>query len=110
MLEGAGYVVEVALDGQEALDAFGRGASFDLVISDVEMPRVGGVQLVEALRKTHSKERLPIVLVTSVAEDALRVEGMAAGANALILKQTFDPEHLLAVVSALLNSRTGAAE
>jgi two-component system, chemotaxis family, sensor kinase CheA len=102
VLEGAGIEVVVANDGHEALVLLQSGERFDIVITDVEMPRMGGVALVREVRRTRSREELPIILVTSVVADALRVEGMEAGANALILKQSFDPERLLSAITALL--------
>ncbi len=108
VLEGAGMEVTLASDGQEGLDLVTSGREFDLVVSDIEMPRLDGISLVAALRRTHPRERLPIVLVTSVEEDAIRARGMEAGADALIVKQRFDNEHLLAVVRTLLGRRAGS--
>lgn len=102
VLEGAGMEVTVASDGLEALGLVTNANAFDLVVSDVEMPHLDGLGLVRELRAKFTKEDLPLVLVTSVDRDAVRLEGMQSGANAFILKQTFDPEQLLSVIYALL--------
>ncbi|MGE0708228.1 MAG: response regulator [Planctomycetota bacterium] len=102
VLEGAGMQVTVADDGRAALEQVRGGGEFDIVVSDVELPYLNGVELVRELRQSFSKTELPVVLVTSVTADAVRAAGMEAGANALILKQSFEPERLLAVIRALL--------
>lgn len=108
VLEGAGMEVQLAQDGQEALGLIAEGREFDLVVSDIEMPRLDGIELVRALRRRHAREALPVVLVTSLEDDAVRARGLEAGADALIVKRRFDNEHLLAVVRALLARRAQA--
>jgi len=82
VLESAGYRVSVARDGVEALDVL-RSACFDLVITDVEMPRMDGVSLVRALRKEgHS---VP-VLIVSGAPDRFLSEDLSIGHNGFLAK------------------------
>lgn len=101
ILESAGYVVEVAADGIEALDLLGR-SDFDLVVCDVEMPRLDGFSLLERLRAAELTRDLPVIMVTSrhTAED--RQRGLALGANAYIAKTTFEQSALLDTAQRLV--------
>ena len=101
ILEGAGYQVQVANDGMEALLMLSR-EPFDLVVSDVEMPRLDGFALLERLRADPQTKAVPVVMVTSRhrAEDKQR--GLDLGADAYLLKATFDQSHLLDTVQRLI--------
>lgn len=101
ILEPAGYKVVLAVDGQEALSAL-RMQPVDLVVSDVEMPRMDGFELTGAIRKNPASANLPVVLVTALASDQDRAKGLEAGANHYIVKTDFDQGHLLAAVQRLL--------
>jgi two-component system chemotaxis sensor kinase CheA len=92
--------VEVAVDGAEALDKL-RAGRFDLVVSDVEMPRLDGIGLTEAIRRDPALAQLPVVLVTSLASAADRERGAEAGANAYIVKSSFDQGDLLGAIAEL---------
>jgi two-component system chemotaxis sensor kinase CheA len=100
ILELAGHRVEVAVDGAEALDKL-RAGRFDLVVSDVEMPRLDGIGLTEAIRRDPALAQLPVVLVTSLASAADRERGAEAGANAYIVKSSFDQGDLLGAIAEL---------
>ena len=95
-LRGAGYDVVEANDGQDALDKL-NGASVDLVITDVNMPRLDGIGLVKALRGNPAHRSTPILILTTESEDAKKNEGRAAGATGWIVKP-FDPAQLVKVV------------
>jgi two-component system chemotaxis sensor kinase CheA len=97
ILELAGYRVEVAVDGAEALDKLRAGA-FDVVVSDIEMPRLDGIALTQAIRADAALAALPVILVTSLASPADRERGAEAGANAYIVKSGFDQGNLLQAV------------
>ncbi len=101
ILQSAGYEVVVAVDGADALDAL-RSGPIDLVVSDVEMPRLNGFELVTRIRAEHRLHNLPVVLVTSLASEEHRRRGLEVGAQAYIVKSQFDQQSLLDVVRRLL--------
>ena len=90
----AGYSVVTATDGMDALERL-RSHSVDLVVSDVEMPRLNGFDLT---RQIKSKFGLPVILVTGREKEEHRREGMEAGADAYVVKSTFEGEGLLQIV------------
>ncbi|MEP7121228.1 MAG: response regulator [Byssovorax sp.] len=102
ILEAAGYEVDVARDGQEAWDRLAAGEMFDLVVSDVEMPRLDGFQLVARVRAAARTARLPVVLVTARDSDADRHRALEVGASAYVVKGGFDQEALLDILEQLL--------
>jgi len=101
ILEGAGYSVAVAADGVQALELLNE-SDFDVVVSDVEMPRMTGVELTIALREDERWRHLPVVLVTSLDAPEHVERGAAAGADAYIVKSSFDSAALLEAVERLL--------
>ncbi len=101
ILEGAGYDVSVAGDGAEALRLL-RGGTIDLVISDVDMPVLDGFGLTAEIRRDERLKRIPVVLVTSLDAREHRERGVAAGADAYVVKSRFDQDQLLATISRLL--------
>lgn len=103
ILEAAGYRVIVCVDGQEALDRLrARIEPVDLVVADVEMPRLTGFGLVEALRAEDDFARLPIVLMTSRGDESDVARGLELGADAYLTKQKFDQRELLDTIGQLL--------
>ena len=103
ILEAAGYRVIVCVDGQEALDRLrARIEPVDLVVADVEMPRLTGFGLVEALRAEEDFARLPIVLMTSRGDESDVARGLELGADAYLTKQKFDQRELLDTIGQLL--------
>jgi two-component system chemotaxis response regulator CheY len=96
----AGYEVVEAEDGVEALEK-SRKEAFDLVLSDVNMPKMNGLDLVRNLRKTSLYRFTPILLITTESLLERKQEGKAAGATGWIVKP-FEPEELLAVVAKVL--------
>lgn len=101
ILEAAGYDTAVAGDGAEALDLLAREA-VDLVVSDVEMPRLDGFGLTAAIRRDARLQHLPVILVTSLDTPEHRERGVNAGADAYIGKRTFDQGQLLDAIGRLL--------
>lgn len=101
VLEAAGYRVTVAVDGE---DAFGklRSDTFDLLVSDVDMPRLSGFDLTARVRGDQHLQTLPVVLVTSLASAADRERGIDVGANAYIVKSNFEEGNLLAAIQRLI--------
>jgi len=101
VFESSGYAVTTAVDGAEAWQTIEQG-SFDLVISDVEMPRMSGLDLTQKIRANRRLADLPIVLVTALDSPGDRERGAEAGANAYIVKSNFDQSTLLEVVQRLI--------
>jgi two-component system chemotaxis sensor kinase CheA len=101
ILEGAGYEVIVAVDGSDAWRLL-QDAGADLVVADVEMPRMDGFALCEAIRRSARFRDLPVVLVTALQSDADRKRGLDAGADAYLPKAGFDQRVLLDAVAQLL--------
>jgi CheY-like chemotaxis protein/HPt (histidine-containing phosphotransfer) domain-containing protein len=101
ILERAGYAVTTAVDGEDALRRLAE-APVDLVLTDVEMPGVDGFALTEAIRASEAHQGLPVVILTSRTDDADRRRGLDAGADAYLMKRTFDEPTLLTAVARLL--------
>ncbi len=103
ILERAGFDVKVAGDGIEAL-AHLDNEEFDLVLTDVEMPRMDGFALTEHIRAHPSLSNLAVLILTSLASDTDRRRGMDAGADGYIVKSAFDEQSLLAAVDRLVGT------
>lgn len=101
ILESAGYRVTTAVDGVDAYTAL-KTAAFDLVVSDVEMPRMDGFDLTARVRADKQLAELPVVLVTALASREHRERGIDVGANAYIVKGSFDQSNLLEVIGRLI--------
>lgn len=101
ILEAAGYEVRVAVDGVEAWQLLEEHGA-DVVVSDVDMPRMDGVALCEAARRSSRFRDVPFILVTSLATEADRRRGVEAGANAYLVKADFDQALLLETIERLL--------
>lgn len=101
ILEGAGYQVATANDGLEAWNALKQG-QFDLLVSDVEMPRLDGFTLTSRIRADRELAHLPVVLVTALHSAEDRARGLEAGANAYLVKSGFDQESLLDAIRRLI--------
>jgi len=101
ILEAAGFDVAVAADGQEAWQLLLETGA-DLVVSDVEMPRMDGFMLTEAIRASRQFRDLPVVLVTAMETEADKARGLAVGANAYRVKSAFDQTDLLATIERIL--------
>ncbi len=101
ILGGAGYQVTAANDGMEGWEKLQAG-QFDLVISDVEMPRWTGLDLTTEIRKHAQYQDLPVVLVTTLSQSADRDRGLQAGANAYLTKGDFDQQLLLDTLTRLI--------
>lgn len=99
-LRSAGHEVLEAEDGQAALDA-ARGRRFDLVLADVNMPRMDGISLVRNLRALPEYKGTPILILTTESNPEKKQDGKAAGATGWLVKP-FDPEQLLATVKRVL--------
>lgn len=101
ILEAAGYAVATAVDGLDAFTQLKSG-EFDIVVSDVDMPRMNGFGLTEKIRADKQLAELPVVLVTALQSREDRERGIDAGANAYIVKSSFDQGNLLEIMGRLL--------
>jgi len=103
IFEAAGYAVRTTVDGIEALSAL-REEEFDLVISDVEMPRLDGFDLCSRIRDEARFSELPVMLVTSLESPEDRERGIGVGANAYITKGGFDQTTVLETARQLIQT------
>lgn len=101
ILETAGYRAATAVDGADAFMQV-RSGEFDLVVSDVDMPRMSGFELTARIRADKKLGELPVVLVTALESREDRERGIEAGANAYIVKSSFDQSNLLEVIKRLI--------
>lgn len=101
ILESAGYHVKTVVDGVEAFTAL-KTEAFDLLVSDVDMPRMSGFDLTARIRSDKKLSELPVVLVTALESREDRERGIDAGANGYIVKSSFDQSNLLEVIRRLI--------
>ena len=101
LLEAAGYQVRVAVDGIDAWTIL-KSEEVDFVVSDVDMPRMDGFELTARIRADRKLADLPIVLVTALESREDRERGIEVGANAYIVKSSFDQSNLLEIIRRLV--------
>lgn len=101
ILESSGFHVITAVDGAEAL-TIAKTETVELLLSDIEMPRMNGLQLTENIRRMEKYKDLPIILCTSRGSREDREKGIEVGANAYIDKSTFTQSHLLEIIKNFL--------
>jgi two-component system chemotaxis response regulator CheY len=99
-LEAAGYQVLQAVDGVEALE-MARSQGADLVLTDVNMPRMDGITLVRELRALEGYRYVPMLVLTTESGPETKQRGKQAGATGWIVKP-FNPEQLLATIARVL--------
>lgn len=103
ILEAQGYKVILAVDGLDALEVLRRDLAFiDLIVADVEMPRLDGFGLLETLKRDVSLARVPVIMMTSRASETDVARGLELGADAYLVKQSFDQRELLSTIRQLL--------
>ena len=102
ILEAAGYHVETAKNGVEALEHLTVHGGIDLVVTDVDMPEMDGLTLTEAIRASSEWGSLPIIVVTSRESADDRRRGVEAGADAYMVKDSFDQHALLETVARMV--------
>jgi two-component system chemotaxis sensor kinase CheA len=101
ILESAGYQVRTAVDGMEAFTLL-RAEKFDLVVSDVEMPRLSGFDLTARIRADRGLADLPVILITALETREDRERGIDVGASAYLIKSRFDQSDLLDTMRRLI--------
>ena len=99
-LKSAGYDVVEAVDGQDGLDK-AKSKSFNLVLTDQNMPRMDGLTLIKSLRGLPQYASTPILMLTTESSDAMKSQGRAAGATGWLVKP-FDPRKLVNVIRKVL--------
>jgi two-component system chemotaxis response regulator CheY len=98
-LQQAGYDVIEAEDGQDALTKL--TAEVKLVLTDLNMPNMNGIELIKAIRAKAAYKFLPVIMLTTESQDGIKQQGRAAGATGWIVKP-FNPDQLLGVVAKVL--------
>ncbi len=101
LLQINGYDVAVAVDGMDGWNALQR-TTFDLLITDVDMPRMDGLELVRRVRAAPRLSAMPIVIVSYKEQPEHRIKGMEAGANYYLAKSSFNDESLVSAVRDLI--------
>jgi len=101
ILESVGYNITAAVDGVDAFTKLGEG-EFALVVSDIQMPRMNGFELTEKIRADKKYENIPVVIVTGLESPEDKKRGIEVGANAYIVKSSFDQSNLLEVIKRLI--------
>jgi len=101
VLENRGYATTLAVDGAQAWEIL-QHQQFDLIITDVEMPVMNGFELTAKIKGSADLAGIPVIIVTSLANDADKKRGIEAGADAYIVKSQFESKALLALVEQLI--------
>ena len=101
ILQQNGYEVLKAGDGQESLKYF-DGSPVDLLITDLHMPQMNGIALIETLRKTSQYKYLPILVLTTESQFEQKMEAKRAGATGWVVKP-FTPEKLMAIIRRVIH-------
>ena len=101
LLESRGFAVEIAIDGVDGWNTV-RGGDYHLVISDVDMPRMDGIGLVELIRQDPRLQNLPVVIVSYKDREEDRMRGLDAGANCYLTKSSFHDKTFLETVIDLI--------
>ncbi len=102
ILEAAGYTVDLAVSGEEAEEKL-RDNDYNLIVTDVQMPGIDGFELTRRIREKEETREMPVVVVTSLASDEDKRKGVEVGAQAYIVKGTFDQTTLLDTVKSLIS-------
>lgn len=100
-VESEGFNVQTASDGKDALDIIEKEA-FDIVVTDIEMPHMNGFELTKIIKSNVSTRDIPIILVTALESDEDKKKGMDAGADAYIVKSSFEKSNLVETINQLI--------
>lgn len=101
LLEGHGYEVEIAVDGMDGWNAI-RTGNHDLVITDIDMPRLDGIELVSLIRRDPNLKSKPVMIVSYKDREEDRARGLEAGADYYLTKGSFHDESLISSVADLI--------
>ena len=100
-LSNAGFTVVEAGNGKEAMGKIGGGTKPDLVVTDLNMPEMDGITLIQEIRKNPALKFMPILMLTTESSDDKKKAGQAAGATGWVVKP-FNPEQMLKVIQKVL--------
>lgn len=106
-LKMEGFEVATARDGQEAV-AKAKSEKPDIVLLDIMMPGVDGFQVLETLRKLTETQKTPILLVTALIQETMRIKGKQLGATDFIIKSEITPGQLVGKIKEYLHSPADA--
>jgi two-component system sensor histidine kinase and response regulator WspE len=106
LLTNHGYAVEVAVDGMDGWNAV-RNGEFDLVISDVDMPRMNGIELVRSIKQDPRLRGIPVMIVSYKDREEDRMRGLEVGADYYLTKSDFHDEQLVRAVHDLVGEASG---
>jgi two-component system chemotaxis sensor kinase CheA len=101
ILEAHGYRVRLAVDGLEALELL-RAEAADLIITDIQMPRMDGFAFVEALKADSKLKGIPVIIVSSLERPEDQERGLLLGADAYVVKRKFDQTELLEAIGQMI--------
>jgi two-component system chemotaxis response regulator CheY len=99
-LKSSGYEVVDAVDGMDGLEK-AKGKTFNLILTDQNMPRMDGLTLIKSVRALPQYKTVPILMLTTESSDAMKQQGKAAGATGWLVKP-FDPQKLVEVVKKVI--------
>jgi two-component system, chemotaxis family, chemotaxis protein CheY len=99
-LKSSGYEVVDAVDGMDGLEK-AKSKTFNLILSDQNMPRMDGLTMIKTLRGMPQYKTVPILMLTTESSDAMKQQGRAAGATGWLVKP-FDPQKLIEVVKKVI--------
>ena len=105
LLQARGYQVDIAVDGMDGWNAF-RGTPYDLVVSDIDMPRMDGIGLVTLIKTDAQRSSVPVVIVSYKDREEDRLRGLEAGATRYLTKSSFHDETFLDTIVELIGEPT----
>jgi two-component system sensor histidine kinase and response regulator WspE len=101
LLQNHGYVVDIAVDGMEGWNAV-RSYPYDLIISDIDMPRMNGIELIKAIKQHSRFHTIPVIVVSYRDREDDRIQGLEAGADYYLTKNSFHDDTLIRAVTDLI--------
>jgi two-component system sensor histidine kinase and response regulator WspE len=105
LLQSRGFAVDVAVDGMDGWNAI-RSVHYDLIVTDVDMPRMDGIGLVSLIKADPSRKDIPVVIVSYKDREEDRLRGLDAGANRYLTKSSFHDETFLTTIVDLIGEPT----
>ena len=105
LLQSRGFAVDVAIDGMDGWNAI-RSVHYDLIVTDVDMPRMDGIGLVSLVKADSARKDIPVVIVSYKDREEDRLRGLDAGANRYLTKSSFHDETFLNTIVDLIGEPT----